>query len=49
MISGHRVVALSGWRLNVRYGAQSVGSLPRSDTSEVGGEGDMPRRPNSRD
>ena len=25
MISGHRVVALSGWRLNVRYGAQSVG------------------------
>jgi hypothetical protein len=25
--------------------ARSVGSLPRSDTSEVGGEADMPRRP----
>ena len=29
--------------------ARSVGSLPRSDTSGVGGEADMPRQPNRRD
>ena len=29
--------------------ARSVGSLPRGDTSGVGGEADMPRQPNRRD
>ena len=29
--------------------ARSVGSLPRSDMSGVGGEADMPRQPNRRD
>jgi hypothetical protein len=29
--------------------ARTVGSLPRSDTSGVGGEADMPKQPNRPD